>query len=202
MNFLYQENYGELAGLVSTAGSLIAAAGAIALGWRRRANWEPSEEDIARGPQRVGSLVAGVAIAILWSQTRNTEQLPFLNRLAISLAIATVLSLLVYGFLVSTLTYDKVVARGKRMINTQKIVGGFRLTPVAKQKIRDKSQSGETLTVQDLLKGAAYDPDKVWTRESRAFAKMSFVLGYLGLTVCGTIALATAAIILGLSQQP
>lgn len=193
-------NYGPLSDLVSGAGSLLAAVGALGLGWRRRAKWEPSEEDIARGPQRVGSLLAVIAIAILWSQTRNPIYLPELNRFAIILGIIAVVSLLIYGFLVATFTYFKVTGVSHNKPVEEKIIGGLRLTSAARHSINAAASASRFLTKQDLLAGAAYDPDKVWERWSRGIAKGLFVIFYLGLTVSGTIALACASIILGLSQ--
>lgn len=191
-------NYGVMKDLVSGAGSLLATAGALWLGWGKRAKWEPSEEDIARGPRRVGSLLAVIAIAILWTQTRRPEYLPTLNKLAIGLGVLAVLALCVYGFLVSKYTYEKKVPNARGTADTVKLIGGFTLTQPAKHVLAEKAGAGVYLTEQELLAGGAYDPDKVWTRGSRALAKQLFVICYLALTVAGTIALACASIILGL----
>lgn len=192
-----QTNYGVLSDLVSGAGSLIAAVGAIGMGWRRRAKWEPSEIDVDKGPQRVGSLLAAVVIAVIWVQMRTSDKLPTLIKLSIGLVIGTVLFLCVYGLLISIYTYEKEVSE----TSTIKVIGGFSLTPSANQALRKKEKSGQSLSVQELFKGSAYNMDKIWPRWSRAFAKLLFVICYLGLTASGTIALACAAIILGLSQK-
>jgi hypothetical protein len=196
------DEYGVLTDLVSGAGSLIAVAGALALGWRGRIKkWEPSEEDIDRGPQKVGSLVVVIAIAILWTQTRNPSFLPFLNNLAFSLVATTVVALIVYGILVGVFTCDKKSAAGGKL-ETKRIIGGFWLTRQAKHTLARKEMEDPPvfLTKQELLFGAGYDPDKVWSRFSRAL-KAAFVIAYLALTASGTIALACASIILGIGQQ-
>lgn len=194
--------YGVLADLVSTAGSLIAAAGALALGFRGRTKWEPSEEDINRGPQKVTSLLVVVAIAVLWTQTRNPAYLPFLNILAFSLSGATIIALVIYGILTGTLTYDKKIVEDGQVV-TKKIIGGFWLTKQAKRVLADKENEKppKFLTKKQLLAGAEYDPEYVWSNFSRSLAKAAFVIFYLALTASGTIALACASIILGVSQQ-
>ncbi len=166
----------------------MAAGLAIAQAWRGRAGWEPSEEDISRGPQKVGSLAAAVLVAVLWAKTSGSANV---TTLAVALIALTIMFLCIYGYVVATQTYTSLHVV-QSTVQEEKIVGGYRLTAAAKKRL----QAGD-LTVQELFKGAAYDPDKVWTRSSRALAKMTFVLGYLGLTICGTLALAAGAIILG-----
>ena len=176
------QDFGPLAGLVGTVGSIVAAVGAIALTWRGRTRWEPSEADVASGPQRVGGLVNVVLIAVLWAATRPAGTPAVLPVLAIGLAAVTVAALLGYGFVTSTQTY----ADQKRR---RKVIGGFELTAEARREIRKQK-----LTVQQYFDGVAYDPDEVWPRSSRALAKLVFVLLYLLLVVSGTVAVAAAAI--------
>ena len=72
----------------------------------------------------------------------------------------------------------------------------------AKLQLQKKAsaRSPVFLTKQQLLKGAAYDPDLVWSPFSRSLAKAVFVIFYLGLTAFGTITLLCASIILDLGQ--
>jgi hypothetical protein len=178
------QDYGPLAGLVGTVGSIVAAAGAIALAWRGRSRWEPSETDIANGPQRVGGLLTTVLIVVLWVLTRGGGgSLTILSALAIGLAVVAVVALLGYGFVTSTQTYDDLKL-------ARKIIGGFRIVPAARRDIKKKE-----LTVQQYFSGAGYDPDEVWPRGSRASAKLLFVLLYLLLTVSGGVAVAASAIL-------
>ena len=44
-------NYGPFSSLVGTAGSIIATGAALRLGFKGRARWGPSEEDVSNGPQ-------------------------------------------------------------------------------------------------------------------------------------------------------
>jgi Ca2+/H+ antiporter len=188
--------YGPLSNLVATAGAVIAAGAAIAFAWRGRMNWEPSEDDIPKGPQKVGGLIAAVTIVVIWSQYFEVSHLPQVKDIAWVLLGITVLSLLAYILLVTTQTYTKIVSPEANRTEKRKIIGGFWLTTEAKRIKRQKK-----VTVQELLKGAAYDEDKVWSRLSRALSKICFVLCYLGLTVCGTVALASAAMIVDLANK-
>jgi hypothetical protein len=184
-------NYGPFASLVGTAGSIIATGAALLLGFKGRARWEPSEEDVSKGPQRVGSLVGAVGIVLVWANSRP-EDLLVLTHLAVWLLGITVASLLAYGLLNSTLIYHVEVAVDPTKTARHNIIGGFWFAKGISAKIRS-----EGVTVQDFLKGTAYKTDVVWPRLSRGLAKQAFVLAYLLLTVCGTLALASASIITG-----
>lgn len=187
---LATETYGPLKDIVGSAGAIISAGGAITLSWRGRFNWEPSEQDIPAGARKVGGLVASVLIALMWATWRNQSAIPKLEAVALTTLGLTVVFLVLYGFLVGLDTYNVELVDG----SNKRIVGGFWLTAKAR---KSKSKSG--VTTQVLLEGAAYDPDILWSRFSRQVAKGSFILAYLGLTICGTLALAAAAIRLGLA---
>ena len=88
--------------------------------------------------------------------------------------------------------YQKVISRNR----TIKIVGGLWKTNAARQ-----SETRNLVTTQELCAGAQYDVDRIWPRFSRGLSKTLFVLGYLGLTVAGTIALGCVSIIVGLKRQ-
>lgn len=183
--------YGVMTDIVRSSGAIIATSLAIGQAWRGRTSWEPSEEDVSRGPQKVGSLAAAVLIVIVWAQTGPSTKGGVVAALAAALVASTIVFLIVYGFVVATQTYERVIVVGGDVV-TQKIVGGYVLTARAKERLKQ-----DDLTVQELLKGAAYDPDKIWTRPSRALAKSTFVVSYLGLTICGTVALASGAVLVG-----
>ena len=184
------EDFGPLTGLVGTVGSIFAAGVAIALTWRGRARWEPSETDIAKGPERVGGLVTAVLIVILFVVTRPPGSGGMLPALAIFLLVVCVGSLLAYSYITGTNTYDDVK-------NGRKIIGGFKLTPRAKREMR----AGK-LTEQRFLSVVDSDPDEVWPRSSRSLAKLVFVALYLLLVVSGTVAIAAAAILIEKGAGP
>lgn len=191
MIFLADSNYGALQPVVSDAGSIIAAGGAIALAWRGRFNWEPSEQDVSGGPQKVGGLVAAILIVILWVSAHGSPRSQFLVPLVVGTAAICVVALCAYSFLIGLQTYTRIGVVDGHAQN-QKIIGGFALTAQARKILNERSD----LTVQGLFEGSAYDVDRVWTRPSRAAAKVLFVVCYLSLAISGTVALAAAAILI------
>jgi hypothetical protein len=112
--------------------------------------------------------------------------------IAIAMAVVCLISLSLYIYLVAVNVYEKVVMVAAGQSRSIKIIGGFRRTPQAVQVM----QNHANLTIQDILTGAQYDPDRVWPRPSRALAKISFVLMYILLIFSGTIALASTAMLL------
>ena len=184
-------DYGPLRSVVSGALCIMAAGGAVGAAWKGRAKWEPSEEDVAKGPQKVGALVSSISIVLLWTQYRGPDDRESVVRATVVLGAACLFFLCVYGFSIAAQTYNALYVGSDGTVQGRKIIGGFRRTKTARQ-----AQNDNKVTTQELFEGAAYDPDKVWTRASLAFAKLIFVIGYLGMTVSGTVALACAAILL------
>ena len=188
--------YGPFANLVATTGAVMATVAAIALAFRGRSRWEPAQEDVPSGPQKVGALLAAAGIVLSWSQYVDRSALPGARILASQLVMGAGASLLVYVLLVTLYRYYIVILPERNKTKKRNIIGGFWLTTEAREQRREKK-----LTIQELLAGAAYDPDKVWSRLSRALAKVCFVVCYLGLTVCGTVGLACLAIIVDLNTK-
>jgi hypothetical protein len=183
--------YGVLSNVVATAGSIMAAGGAISLAWRGRIDrWEPSEQDVPNGAQKVGALVAAVLIGLVWAIERTPSHVNTLNTVVVGSLIATVVSLLLYGFLVGNQTY----IRWEGTPNAYRLIGGFWTTSAARKIHRAGNQP-----ISEVFKGMAYEPDRVWPRPSRQLAKTCFVLLYMSLTVSGTLALAAVAIRLGVT---
>jgi hypothetical protein len=190
-------DYGPLTDLVKYAGILISAAGAIGLTWRRRANWEPSEQDVPKGPARVAGLLTAVAIGVIWTQYSSPAFKTPIVIVAGSLGAACLVFLLVYGYLIARFVFEQTISPKKNQTQTVKSIGGFGLTKDAKKQLRNAG------SVQKLFEGAAFDPDLIWPRESRALAKQLFVLCFIGLNVCGSLALSCAALLFLLGRtQP
>ncbi len=190
-----ESEYGPLTDLVKYSGMLMSAAIAVGLAWRRRANWEPCEEDVPKGPSHVAGLLSAIAIAIVWSEYSTLAARDGLTKAAIILGGCALVFLLLYGFLIANQVYEQRFSPKKGKVETRKIVGGFALTPEAKKKLRRVG------SVQKLFEGAAYDPDLVWTRDSRAHAKQAFALAYIGLNLSGTMALSCAALLFLLTSS-
>jgi len=194
------DDYGVLGPIVIHAGSLMATVGALAFGFKRRARWEPSEEDISLGPQRVASLMSAVAVAVVWSTRRFPTSSGLLIGLSIACAALTFFALIAYGLLVGVQTYYRETVK-ENVVVRQNVIGGFSLNVEAKEALRRAREQNPSLTIQELFKGAAYDVDKMWHRLSRSLAKQLFVISYIMLVSCGTVALASAAILVGLSME-
>src|SRR5437016_4766462 len=86
----------ELSGLVKTAGLLVSSGAAIALAWRGRTRWEPSDQDLPQAPQRIAGLLNAVGLALLWVFLANASHAHTLAVLAIILAIACFLFFVFY----------------------------------------------------------------------------------------------------------
>ena len=97
-----ESTYGPMTELVKYSGMLMSAGLAIGVAWRRRANWEPCEEDVPKGPTRMAGLLSAIAIAIIWSQFSSLAARNSLTNAAILLGVGSLVFLLLYGFLIST----------------------------------------------------------------------------------------------------
>lgn len=185
---------GVFASAVAAAGSLIAAGAAFSLCWKGRFDWEPAEEDIPRGSQKVGGLLIGIVIAILWYKFSQQRALAADDLVAISVycGILALAFLLVYSVLIGVLVYVKVVPAGpNNQTRETKIIGGLWLTSAARVALK----SGP-LTVALVYRGSGQDEDLVWPRISRAFSKTLFQLAYIGLVAGGTCALAAISLLI------
>jgi uncharacterized membrane protein YjfL (UPF0719 family) len=99
MTSIMVKDYGAFAPIVSIAGSIMAMGAAITLGFKGRAKWEPVEEDVAKGPQKVASVVASLLIVLVWVQFNDVQHKNTLTSLVIWCSCALIVSLLVYGLL-------------------------------------------------------------------------------------------------------
>ena len=176
-----ENGFGALTTLVRTIGAILSAGLAIGVGWRRRAKWEPSEEDLPNGAERVSSLVTGVAVALIWVLSRQPRE-ELLVVSTIVFCVLAVVALLTYGYLIHVYTY--------RSSSGKPIVGGGRLTLEAQKKLP------RLHTIQALLNDARRDPDRVWERQSRGRIKMCFTLAYIVLTVAGSLAITCVAVLI------
>jgi hypothetical protein len=187
-------DYGVFAQTVAAGGTIAATAAALRLTFKGRARWEPAEEDIPRGAQKVCGLLICVFIATIWykfmiSKTLSADRL---ITLAWSCAGGALASLLGYGILVGVYVYYREVATSPRRTRQINIIGGFWLTPEGRRSYR----ANAPLSKQNLLKGAAYDPDLVWPRISRALARQSFLVAYIALVGFGTLAFTAASMLI------
>ena len=184
--------YGPLANLVAVAGSIMAAGGAISLAWRGRASWEPSQEDLPRGPTKVAALLSSVIIVVLWAFQETLYQSSWLLSIIWTGLILTVLGLFTYVFLIRVYVYTCEVAIDERRVVEKKVIAGFILTEGA----RKAQTENPGVDLQSLFKGSGYRKDWVWTKHSQGLAEVCFIAAYMTLIVPGSITLASAALLL------
>jgi hypothetical protein len=210
MTLMIVKDYGAFAPIVSTAGSIMAMGAAITLGFKGRAKWEPVEEDVAKGPQKVASIVAALLIVLVWVQFNDVQYENTLTRLVIWCSSALILSLLVYGLL-KGYVYTRVrkkpgSAPTSKATEEIKVIGGLWLTKAARKRLSDPEEPDAPgqqapLTVQRLFAMTDYDKDLLWSRPSQQLASMLFTIGYLGLIIAGTVALGSGAILTGVTMK-
>ncbi|MEL6467956.1 MAG: hypothetical protein AAFQ58_23585 [Pseudomonadota bacterium] len=182
---------GILTGLVDDIGALMAAGLAVTLAFKGRNDWEPSEEDVPKGPARVSGAVTAVIVGYLWFQSEQLFDSGFFNSIIFFTVPAVIASLLVYVILITVFTYEIEIAVSSSETKREKLIGGIWLRRQASDQLRKKS-----ITTQKLFEGAAYDCDLIWPRISRALSKVLFILTYLILIVSGSVMLTAGAILL------
>src|SRR5437764_12309101 len=92
----YATDYGPFAPVVAASGSILAMGLALGLGWRGRAKWEPAEEDVPAGPQKIGGLAAAITVALMWARMFDLRYGSTLTEIAISSLAVALASLLSY----------------------------------------------------------------------------------------------------------
>ena len=187
-------DYGLFTNLVSTAGTLMAAVGALGLAFRGRARWEPIEEDVPAGGRKVGGVVAAVAIAVMRATMFEVTQTHGLVLVAVLGAGAAIFGLLIYGGLIAGVAFE----RPKNGGGVEKVVGGLWVLP----RIRALLQKANgPRSIQEAFASSSYRKDFIWPNLSIAVTKQCFVLSYLVLTVSGTVALASGAMLVDLIRK-
>ena len=130
-------DYGVLSDLVPVVTAFMAGVSALTFAFKGRAKWEPAEEDIPNSAQRVGGLVTAVLIALIWYHlSYKGADSGVVGWIALGLAVFTLVAVLMYGYLVGLLTFDKIVALDDGRTKTRKIIGGFSFTPKRKRSSR------------------------------------------------------------------
>ena len=188
--------YQVLGDVVAIAGSLMAASAAIGLAWMRRAKWMPPTETVAGGTAKASALICAVLVAILYLLR---QQIGFANLsyLAIFLLVCMLIGLGVSIYVNTASSFVKRIAKGKGSATEEiRILGGFALTLEAASVAETKR-----LEQQALFENANYKADLVWTKHSQATLQVTSTMGFVVLQVCGSLALATASMLISLSAS-
>jgi hypothetical protein len=170
----------------------MSAGAVVILTFKPRASWEPSEQDVSTAPQKIAGMLTAAGIGVIWKRLSDSAYDDLLIRLGIGLLLGCLLSLIVYAVLIRAMTYVQEHRSPANEIEFRSIIGGFRLTDAARRSLMKLPG----LTQQELLRDSENDPGKVWKPFYRKLAKVLFISGYIGLTVCGSIALSSIAIVL------
>jgi hypothetical protein len=178
-------DYGALSGVVAVSGSLIAAASAIGLGWMRRAKWLPPEEAVPGGTAKVSALICAVVIGLLYARRTQIGFGPLCWAAGACLVVA-VFALLSSVFVNTTYSF----IRRQRGRPASRILGGWTLTEEATSIRKQKN-----LSVHQLFENANFQPDLVWTKPSQAGVLVISTFGFIALQAGGSIALASAALV-------
>jgi len=131
--------------------------------------------------------LCGVVMVVLWYFAVPATIERFLA-VVVALSVACVLCFLHYTGLLAVHVYIKRVATGDRTTRAVRILGGRELLPEAEQK---RQQLG--VDIQGLLEGAAYNPDLLWSRQSRQWVKQRVLLFFILTLLLGTAALTGAS---------
>ncbi len=181
-------DYGPFGPVVGYGGAIMATGAALFALWGgKMEKWRPPDEDLPGGAQSVVLLLCGVGMVLQWYFATPATIQWFLATVAI-LAVATVLCFLRYSGLLGTYVYVKQVATSPTSTAPVRILGGRALKPSAEKKL-----SEEGIDTQALFEGAAYNPDLLWTRESRQWVKQRVVSFFILTLVLGTAALTGAS---------
>jgi hypothetical protein len=183
--------YGIFAPIVANAGALMAAAIAIGLAFTRGARWQPPEEELPNSVTRMAGLLCAVVIALLWRLGQER-----LGAGGLGIVAAAGVGLAMVGFLATTYL-NTVFAFPLR--TGGRILGGYRLTEEAERIQRTKAMRG--ITAKRLFETGGEDPDKVWTRSSRALVRVGSAVTYLAFLAGASIGLAAAALLVGMGPD-
>lgn len=180
--------YGPFAPVVGYAGAVMASSAALFLLWGgKMQKWRPPDEDLPGTAQAIVLLLCGVGMVLQWYFAVPYAIGWYLAAVAI-LAIGSVLCFLRYNGLLGIYTYRKKISVDAATTRDVRILGGRQLLPEA-----EETRQKHAVDVQALLEGAAYNPDRLWSRESRHWVKQRVLLFFILTLVLGTSALTGAS---------
>jgi hypothetical protein len=182
-------NYGPFAHAIGYAGAIMASSSALFALWGGKMDkWRPPEEDLPGTAQKAALLLCGVGIVFQWYLAAPERIIPFFIAIAIE-ALICVFGLLKYSRMIGTFIYSVEIVTGPDSVRRARILGGTELLPEA-EAIRMNNR----IDIQALLRGAAYNPDLLWSRQSRAGIKQSVLALFVVILVSGTSALTGASL--------
>lgn len=171
----------------------MAAAGGILRAWRVRFESEPDATELA---DRLGSVASAVLVGLLFVSSVDAVETTFVVIIALTTLTVALVGGLGYAALiflvVETAQYFPPGAEKAEDVADKRIIGGFRLTDQAREEV-----SSENVTIEEVLKGVGFKPERVWTKGWRAIAHVAINVANLMLTIGATVALASVGILIG-----
>ena len=157
----------------------------------RRARWMPPTETVTGGTAKTSALVCAVTVAILYL-SRTEIGFKALSILAMILLLVVLIGLAISIYVNTAYSYQRTkdTLSGK----PERFLGGFRLTPEATKIALEKG-----LGPQALFENCNEKANLVWTQESQAALQVVSTMGFILLQVSGSLALATASMLVSLS---
>lgn len=174
-------DFGPFGPVVGYGSAIAAAAGALAFLWAGKLEkWRPPEEDLPGAGKSVVLLFCAVGMVTQWYLARP-ETAPWILGVSIAFAMLCMVCFVMYSGDLGTYVYTMLVATSASTTKSRRILGGVELLPAAAE-----IQRAEGLTIQQLLEGADFDPDRLWSRESRRRVKTRVLLLFLFTLIVGT----------------
>lgn len=195
---LLQTDPGLFAPVVGYVGAIFAAIFLIQrMAMSKTGIWKSPEEDLPETAPRIVAIISGIIMVFVWLYA-SPDTMDTLFTIAITCGIILVISYLIYYFCISVFVYkkEKKVANTVNETESVDIIGGFLLKKSAKET-KEKKKIAST---QELFAGAAYDPDKLWSRTSRSLTKTVIIFLFLVIMVSGTIGITSAGFAVQVDQ--
>ena len=173
---LVLDQYGPFKGVVALVTASVAAASAVIATWWRGTKWHPTREIT----ERLAVLAVAVGLLLL-----SLAGPPVLIPLAIGGVIVSVWCGYKYAGVLRRVNYKISRPAGRGKVRPEYVVRG------------DLSVDAQHLSVDgtalvDVIPQLGYDPERVWTPESRATNADKLAAWYLPTVIGGTLALAAA----------
>ncbi len=185
-------SYSPFGVVVGYGAAIIAAVTALSVTWQGRLEkWKPPEEDLPNAAQKIVLLLCGVGMVSIW-YVAEPKTVPTLIVFSAIMGIVCLSSFLSYSWLIGKYSFSRPVKsrNGKGVIC--KILGGTTLLPSAARRLnRTKGSS----SIQEILEASNWNPDKVWSRDSRQWVKFKVVVLFVLILFSGTLVLTTLGFI-------
>ena len=192
--------FGPFAGMVTTAGQILAAVLALLLLGAGRGLWAPPVPELKNFPPRIAGLLSLVVVVWLYAASKSAESTASFLTAAVWAAGSLILFGCLYLFAYSSLTFT-CQATGKT-----RYVRGLRLHPLAR-RVLDDDQGPPPLPADRTITGtirptsdADYfcktnrEPEFIWTRGSLVLARLLLVVLYAPMAAAVIVLLASAAL--------